>query len=53
MVSIFNDPKRSSALTVLARRRSEGLLTEDEFSSLSLETRGAIQLLLGVAPGRI
>jgi len=53
MASIFNDPKRSSALTMLARLRSEGLLTEDEFSSLSLETRGAIQLLLGVAPGRI
>ena len=47
MAIIFNDPKRSNALTMLARIRSEGLLTEDEFSSLSPETRSAIQLLLG------
>lgn len=47
LASIFDDPKRSNALTMLARMRSEGLLMEDEFSSLSPETRGAIQLLLG------
>lgn len=47
MASIFNDPKRSNALTMLARIHSEGLLTEDEFSSLSPETRSAIELLLG------
>jgi hypothetical protein len=47
MASTFNDPKRSNALTMLARIRSEGLLTEDEFSSLSPGTRSAIQLLLG------
>ena len=47
IASIFDDPKRSNALTMLARMRSEGLLMEDEFSSLSPETRGAIQLLLG------
>jgi hypothetical protein len=47
MASIFSDPKRSNALTMLARMRSEGLLTEDEFSSLSPETRSAIQSLLG------
>jgi hypothetical protein len=47
MASIFNDPRRSNALTILARIRSEGLLTEDEFSSLSPETRSAIQLRLG------
>jgi hypothetical protein len=46
MASIFNDPKRSNALTMLARIRSDGLLTEDEFSSLSQETRSAIELLL-------
>ena len=45
--SIFDDPKRSNALTMLARIRSNGLLTEDEFSSLSPETRSAIKLLLG------
>ncbi len=47
MASIFNDPKRSNALTLLARIRSFGLLTEDEFSGLSPETRSAIKLLLG------
>ncbi len=47
MASIFDDPKRSNALTMLARIRSDGLLTEDEFSSLSQETRSAIKLLLG------
>ena len=47
MARIFDDPKRSNALTMLARMRSEGLLMEDEFSSLSPETRGAIQSLLG------
>jgi len=47
VASIFDDPKRSNALTTLARIRSEGLLTEDEFSSITPETRSAIQLLLG------
>ncbi|TLZ36557.1 MAG: hypothetical protein E6K23_18405 [Gammaproteobacteria bacterium] len=45
MARIFNDPKRSCALTMLARIRSDGLLTEQEFSSLSPETRSAIELL--------
>lgn len=31
---------------MLARMRSEGLLMADEFSGLSPEARGAIQLLL-------
>ena len=47
MASIFNDPKRSNALTMLARIRAAGMLTEDEFSSLSPETRSAVELLLG------
>jgi hypothetical protein len=47
IASMFNDPRRSNALGMLAKIRSEGLLTEDEFSSLSPETRSAIQLLLG------
>jgi hypothetical protein len=42
MASIFNDPKRSNALAMLGRTRSVGLLTEDEFSSLSREARSAI-----------
>jgi hypothetical protein len=48
IASIFNDPKRSNALTMLARIRAAGFLTEDEFLSLSPETRSAIELLLGV-----
>jgi hypothetical protein len=32
---------------MLARIRAAGMLTEDEFSSLSPETRGAVELLLG------
>jgi hypothetical protein len=44
---LFDNPRRSHALTMLAQIRSEGLLTEDEFSSLSPETRAAIQMLLG------
>jgi hypothetical protein len=47
MVRIFDNPRRSYALTMLAQMRTQGLLTEDEFSSLSPETRGAIQMLLG------
>ena len=43
---LFDNPRRSHALTMLAHIRSQGLLTEDEFSSLSPETRGAIQMLL-------
>jgi hypothetical protein len=43
---LLDNPRRSHALTMLAQIRSQGLLTEDEFSSLSPETRGAIQMLL-------
>ena len=47
IAGLFNDPRRSNALTMLARIRAAGLLTEDEFSSLSADTRSAIELLLG------
>jgi hypothetical protein len=47
MARIFDDLKRSNALTMLAQMRSNGLLMEDEFSSLSPETRSAIELRLG------
>jgi hypothetical protein len=47
IASIFNDPKRSNAVTMVARIRAAGMLTEDEFSSLSPETRSAVELLLG------
>jgi len=43
---LFNDLRRSQGLMMLARIRSEGLLTEDEFSSLSPETRSVIETLL-------
>lgn len=47
MACIFDDLKRSNAWTMLAQMRSQGLLMEDEYSSLSPETRSAIELLLG------
>jgi hypothetical protein len=37
MARLFDNPRRSHALTMLAQIRSQGLLTEDEFSSLSPE----------------
>jgi hypothetical protein len=46
IASIFNDPRRSNAPTMLARMRAAGLLTEDEFLSLSPETHSAIELSL-------
>jgi hypothetical protein len=47
MARVFDDLRRSNALTMLARMRSEGLLMADEFSVLTPETRDAIQLLPG------
>ena len=47
MARLFDDLRRSRALTMLAHIRSEGLLTEEEFSSFSQETRDAIEVLLG------
>jgi hypothetical protein len=47
MASIFNDPMRSNALTMLARIRAAGMFTEGEFSRLSPETRSDVELLLG------
>ena len=47
LARLFDNPRRSHALTMLAQIHAQGLLTEDEFSSLSPETRGAIQMLLG------
>ena len=44
---LFDNPRRSHALEMLAQMRSQGMLTEEEFSSLSPETRAAIQMLLG------
>jgi hypothetical protein len=47
MARIFDNLKRSNALPMLAQMRSQGLLMEDEYFSLSPETRGAIELLQG------
>jgi hypothetical protein len=47
LAHMFDNPRRSQAFMMLAQIRSQGLLTEDEFSSLSEQTRGAIQMLLG------
>jgi len=43
---IFNDLKRSNALAILTQLRANELLMEQEFSSLSADTRNAIGLLL-------
>ena len=47
MARLFDNPRHSHALTMLAQIRWQGLLTEAKFSSLSPDTRGAIQMLLG------
>ena len=44
--SIGRDLKRSNAQTMLTRMRANRLLMEEECSSLSAETRNAIELLL-------
>ena len=43
----FNDLRRSTAYYKLAAMKSRGLLTEDEFTRFSDETREAIALILG------
>ncbi len=45
MARIFDDLKRSRALTMLAQMCSVGLLTEDEISAFSPETRSVIDML--------
>jgi hypothetical protein len=44
---LFDDARRSRALTMLAHMRSDGVLTEEEFSSLSQQTRNAVRMLIG------
>ncbi len=44
---LFNDPRRSTALEMLAGLHAEGLLTEEEFARLSPETRNAVATRLG------
>jgi hypothetical protein len=45
MARIFDDLKRSRGLTMLAQMCSAGLLTDDELSGVSPETRSVIDLL--------
>lgn len=43
----FDDMRRSTAFFLLANIRGSDLLTEEEFSEFSLETREAIDVILG------
>jgi hypothetical protein len=43
---IFNDLRRSTALAQLAGMKSRGLVSEDEFSEFSEETKCIVALLL-------
>jgi hypothetical protein len=44
---LFDDPRRSRTLTMLAHMCSDGVLTEEDFSSLSQQTRNAVHMLIG------
>jgi hypothetical protein len=46
LADAFNDPRRSTALVQLARMRSQGLLTGEEFARFSPETRASVQVFL-------
>ena len=47
----FDDPRRSTAFFLLANIRGSDLLTDDEFSKFSLETREAVEVILGISRG--
>ena len=47
MGRLFDDPKRSNALSMLTQMRANGLLTDEECLTLSEETRNAMELRLG------
>jgi hypothetical protein len=47
LAAAFDGPRRSRALVQLAHLQGHGLLTEEEFSRFSSETREIIQLLMG------
>lgn len=44
----FDDPRRSRAFFMLANMRGSNLLTDDEFSEFSQETREAVEVILGI-----
>jgi hypothetical protein len=47
IVQTFDDFQRSTALGCIAAMRSQNLLTDEEFSRFSAETRDTIEALLG------
>ena len=47
----FDDMRRSTAFFLLANIRGSDLLTDDEFSQFSLETREAVEVILGICRG--
>lgn len=50
MARIFDDLRRSTALIHLASMKARGLLTDDEFSRFSEESRNLVDQLLGSRP---
>lgn len=46
MAQLFNDLRRSTALFQIAYIQSSGLLTEEEFSHFSTETRSFVEAML-------
>lgn len=46
LADAFNDPRRSTALVQLARIQFQELLTEEEFTRFSPETRASVQVFL-------
>ena len=45
MAKAFNDPRRSTALILLANIKGQGLLTEEELMQFSPEAREAIEVI--------
>jgi len=45
MGRLFDNPRRSAAVHMLAQLRGEGLLPEEEFSTLTPGTRAAVELV--------
>lgn len=47
MARIFDNPKRSTALMVLAQMQAEGLIEAEEWNGLSEFTQGAVTVIAG------
>ena len=48
MARSFDDPRRSNAFIMIANIRGSQLLTDEEFSQFSPETREAVELILKI-----